>query len=85
MHMPISGEIFKKAKFFYKLWKKNYFQASEAWLDKFKRRFGTWLLTHTGEKLLCDVATIEPYKQKLKNIIEHYWIILLVISPEKSL
>lgn len=71
-HTPISGEIMKeKAKFFYrKIMNNDDFQASEGWLDKFKRRFGIRLLSTTGEKLSCDVDAVEPFKEEFNKVIE---------------
>lgn len=79
-HTPISGEILKgKARFFYrKIMNKDDFQASEGWLDKFKRRFGIRLLSTTGEKLSCDVDAVEPYKEKFQKVIEE-----MALTPDQ--
>uniref|UniRef100_A0A2H8TNS6 Jerky-like n=1 Tax=Melanaphis sacchari TaxID=742174 RepID=A0A2H8TNS6_9HEMI len=77
---PISGEILKeKAKYFYKkITHKNDFQASDGWLDKFKNRFGLRLLCMTGEKLSCDVNSVEPYKEKFQKVIQE-----LSLTPDQ--
>lgn len=71
-HTPISGEILKeKARFFYrKIMENDDFHASEGWLDKFKRRFGIRLLSMTGEKLSCDIDSVEPFMQEFKQVID---------------
>lgn len=71
-HSPISGEILKeKAKFFYnRIMKNDDFRASDGWLDKFKRRFGIRLLTFTGEKLSCDVDSVEPFIALFKKTVD---------------
>lgn len=79
-HTPISGEILKgKARFFYRnIMNTDDFQASEGWLDKFKRRFGIRLLSTTGEKLSCDIDAVEPYKEKFKKVIEE-----MALTPDQ--
>lgn len=71
-HSPISGEILKeKARFFYnRILEKEDFRASDGWLDKFKRRFGIRLLTLTGERLSCDLESVEPFIEKFKSKVE---------------
>lgn len=72
-HTPLSGPILKeKARFFQT---KIYpdvkdFKASDGWLDKFKKRHGIRYLTITGEKLSCDNAAVEPFKQKFLETVE---------------
>ncbi|XP_050545073.1 jerky protein homolog-like [Daktulosphaira vitifoliae] len=82
-HTPISGEILKeKAKYFYKRIahkdQKDDFQASDGWLDKFKNRFGLRLLCMAGEKLSCDVNSVEPYKEKFQKVIQE-----LSLTPDQ--
>jgi hypothetical protein len=61
------GELFKKAKYFYKMiMKKDYIRASDGWLHKFKRQFGICFLIITGEKLSCDVSAVDPFVRKKK-------------------
>lgn len=79
-HTPITGEILKeKAKIFYeRIMGNDDFKASEGWLEKFKKRFGIRLLSMTGEKLSCDVAAVDPYKEKFKEIINE-----LELTPDQ--
>ncbi|GBP05075.1 Jerky protein homolog-like [Eumeta japonica] len=46
------------------------FNASDGWLQKFKKRYGIRLLKICGEKLSARHHLVEPYKQKLKRRIE---------------
>lgn len=66
-HIPISGEIIcEKARLFHReiTKKEDGFTASKGWLDNFKHRHGIRRLKITGEKLSCDEASIEPFRNE---------------------
>ncbi|XP_025417896.1 jerky protein homolog-like [Sipha flava] len=70
-HIPISGEIIcEKARLFHRKITKQEdgFTASRDWLDKFKHRHGIRRLKITGEKLSCDEASIEPFRNELLRV-----------------
>lgn len=46
------------------------FNASDGWLQGFKKRYGVRLLKITGEKLSSQSLLVEPFKIKLKQKIE---------------
>lgn len=70
---PISGLILKaKAKYFFNICNPNNelgFNASDGWLDNFKKRFGIRLLTISGEKLSSQHELVAPFKTKLHQKI----------------
>ncbi|XP_025405713.1 jerky protein homolog-like [Sipha flava] len=71
-HIPISGEIIcEKARLFHREITKQEdgFTASRGWLDNFKHRHGIRRLKITGEKLSCDEASIEPFRNELQRVI----------------
>ncbi|KAF0712292.1 jerky protein-like, partial [Aphis craccivora] len=71
-HIPISGEIIcEKARLFHReiTKQKDGFTASRGWLDNFKHRHGIRRLKITGEKLSCDEAAIEPFRNELQRVI----------------
>lgn len=47
--------------------KKDDFQASDGWLDRFKKRYGIRLLSMTGEKLSSDTAAVVPFVDQFKE------------------
>lgn len=46
-----------------------HFTASIRWFDRFKKRYGLRNLTITGEQVDCDMGSILPFKEKLKEKI----------------
>ncbi|XP_039953395.1 jerky protein homolog-like [Bactrocera tryoni] len=71
-NIPISIEMIQhKAKYFYnQITGKNDFGASLGWISNFKARHGIRKLKICGEKVSSDVSAVEPFRQKLKSIIE---------------
>lgn len=45
------------------------FNASDGWLARFKKRYGIRLLQESGEKLSSREDLVQPFKQKLQNVI----------------
>uniref|UniRef100_A0A2H8U1B3 Jerky-like n=1 Tax=Melanaphis sacchari TaxID=742174 RepID=A0A2H8U1B3_9HEMI len=71
-HIPISGEIIcEKARLFLcEITKKeDGFTASKGWLNNFKHRHGIRCFKITGEKLSCDEASIETFRNELQRVI----------------
>lgn len=70
---PISGLMLKeKAKELHYNIKENNsdFNASDGWLQNFKKRFGVRLLQISGEKLSAQPQLVEPFKVALRSKIE---------------
>ncbi|XP_050322584.1 LOW QUALITY PROTEIN: jerky protein homolog-like [Bactrocera neohumeralis] len=70
---PVSGLMLKeKAKELHSLLKENStgFNASDGWLQRFKKRYGVRLLKVSGEKLSSQPQLVDPFKLKLKQKIE---------------
>ncbi|XP_025418135.1 jerky protein homolog-like [Sipha flava] len=64
-HIPISGEIIcEKVRLFHREITKQEddFTTSRSWLDNFKHRHGIRRLKIMDEKLSCDEASIEPFR-----------------------
>ncbi|XP_049301956.1 jerky protein homolog-like isoform X2 [Bactrocera dorsalis] len=62
----------EKAKELHSLLKENAtgFNASDGWLQRFKKRYGVRLLKVSGEKLSSQPQLVDPFKLKLKQKIE---------------
>lgn len=73
-NLPITSELIKaKAKYFNdQLKEKSSFNASDGWLQKFKRRFGIRLLKISGEKLSANPEFVEPFKKELHSLIAEH-------------
>lgn len=70
---PVSGLMLKeKAKELHSQLKESEarFNASDGWLQRFKKRYGVRLLKITGEKLSSQPQLVDPFKQKLKEKIK---------------
>lgn len=70
---PVSGLMLKtKALDIHQKIKENNhnFNASDGWLQKFKKRYGVRLLKISGEKLSAQPQLIDPFKEKLRSKIE---------------
>ncbi|XP_037827591.1 jerky protein homolog-like isoform X2 [Lucilia sericata] len=70
---PVSGLMLKeKAKELHSQLKENEsgFNASDGWLQRFKKRYGVRLLKVSGEKLSSQPELVDPFKLKLKQKIE---------------
>ncbi|KAK9880168.1 hypothetical protein WA026_010040 [Henosepilachna vigintioctopunctata] len=46
------------------------FNASDGWLQRFKTRFGIRFLKITGEKLSSQPELVDPFKQRLMQLIQ---------------
>ncbi|XP_066247910.1 jerky protein homolog-like [Euwallacea similis] len=69
-HSPINGDMIKeKAKSLNSKFYRRSFQASNGWLQNFKKRYGIRFLKITGEKLSSPPELIAPFKQKLSEKI----------------
>ena len=71
---PINGTILKeKAKHLFGKYEgasARSFNASDGWLQRFRKRFGIRLLKITGEKLSSQPTLVDPFKKKLQEIIK---------------
>ena len=70
-HTPVSNDmmIIKGKEFNEKMNGANTFVASIGWLQNFKKRFGIRQLKICGEKLSSDNEAVDPFKEKLHDII----------------
>lgn len=72
-NMPVSGDMIKqKALSLSASLNDVNFKASDGWLHRFKERYGVRLLKITGEKLSSQPELINPFKVKLRRVIEEY-------------
>lgn len=78
-HGPINGDMLKeKAKTFHRKFYAGVFQASNGWLQKFKKRYGIKFLKISGEKLSSQPELIAPFKEQLREKI-----LELQLNPEQ--
>lgn len=76
--IPVSGLMLKeKAKDLHNKIKENCleFNASDGWLQNFKKRHGVRLLQISGEKLSSQPQLVDPFKMKLKTKIEELGLV----------
>lgn len=71
--MPISGNMLKqKALSLSTDLNIGSFNASSGWLQRFKIRYGIRFLKVTGEKLSAQPELVDPFKEKLMQVIEEF-------------
>lgn len=71
-NIPVSGLMLQeKAKVLQRAIDENSsFNASNGWLNRFKKRYGIRLLQISGEKLSSQPELVDPFKETLTSIIE---------------
>ncbi|XP_066254651.1 jerky protein homolog-like [Euwallacea similis] len=84
-NLPVTSELLKiKAKSLHGILKeKEHFNASDGWLQKFKRRFGIRFLKIYGEKLSTNPELVPPFQENLRSLIAR--LNLTDLLPEKTL
>ncbi|XP_066244712.1 jerky protein homolog-like [Euwallacea similis] len=70
-NFSVTSELLKvKAKSLHGILKeKEHFNASDDWLQKFKRRFGIRFLKISGEKLSTNPELVPPFQENLRSLI----------------
>lgn len=73
-NVPVTGDMIKHmaSKLHEEFKETNNFNASDGWLQRFKIRHGVRFLKITGEKLSSQPELVDPFKQKLKNLIQEH-------------
>lgn len=73
-NLPVSGEMLKeKAKMLHGDFQETQgFNASPGWLQGFKSRYGIRLLKVCGEKLSANNAAVDPFKNRLEDLVRQF-------------
>lgn len=72
-NMPVSGDMMKqKALSLTASMNLGNFRASDGWLQRFKERYGVRFLKISGEKLSSQPELVDPFKEKLRKVIQEY-------------
>ncbi|XP_030766438.1 jerky protein homolog [Sitophilus oryzae] len=72
-NMPVSGDLIRqKALSLSVSLSVAGFKASDGWLQHFKQRHGVRLLKISGEKLSSQPELIDPFKARLRRVIQEH-------------